>query len=97
MTARLGRFSVSLDHRTKMVLVFAANYFTCRTDQIDHNLDQIDQINHDLDQIDHHLDHSLPAVVRCCSGSVQYRSNPGNISKIMQVIRLPPGSMSYTR
>ena len=58
MTARLGRFSVSLDHRTKMVLVFAANYFTCRTDQIDHNLDQIDQINHDLDQIDQ-IDHDL--------------------------------------
>ena len=34
--------------------------------------------------------------MRCCAGSVQYRSNPGNMSlKTMQIIPLPPGNTSY--
>ena len=35
--------------------------------------------------------------MRCCAGFVQYRSNTGNMSYIMQVEGLPPGNMSYGR
>ena len=44
------------------------------TNQNNTYVGQIDQIDHDLSS------RSWPAVVaRCCAGSVQYRSNPGNI------------------
>ena len=39
----------------------------------------------------HHLD-PLFAVTICCVGSVQYRSNPVNLSWIMQIMRPPLGS-----
>ena len=37
---------------------------------------------------------SKPAVMRCCTGSAQCRSNPGNMSYIMQIAWLPPGNLS---
>ena len=32
--------------------------------------------------------------MRCCAGSVYFSPNPGNMSQIMQILRLPPGSGS---
>ena len=29
-----------------------------------------------------------PTVMSCCAGSVQYRSNPGNLSQVMQILQL---------
>ena len=51
-----------------------------RTDQIDHDLDQIDQ----ADQIDHDLDHVVPhrSFISGCAGSAWYRSNPGKTCHI---------------
>ena len=34
-----------------------------------------------------------PAVLRCCAGSVQCRSNPANTPYIRRIIRLSPGNM----
>ena len=39
------------------------------------------------------VDPNLP-LLRCCTKSVYYRSTPGNVHWIMQIIRLLPGSMS---
>ena len=54
------------------------------------NIYRIGQIDHDLD----HLDPNLHFLIRC-AGSVEYRSNPGNISYIIQISWLPPGNGSY--
>ena len=57
------------------------------TDHIDH-IDNTDQKDH----IDHvHLDHIYVNMI-CCAGSVQYRSNPGNMCYIIQIL-----STAYTR
>ena len=31
----------------------------------------------------------------CCAGSAEFKSNLGNMPKVMQIARLPPGNKSY--